>query len=236
MKKILIIADGILAKHFLQRVIENLSSENSYDVITYKNKTIPDKKPENFKFYDFDPTSFEKLYPVLANDYYQIMILVSKKIDAIGTYKNIRTLNKEVQIIMLDRWSLNLDDKRLQSLDSKNILSSRFSDYLPDIPVIAQNVGLGIGEIMEIRVPVGSSFVYRHIASIAQRKWKIAGVYRGNKLLLPLPTLMIHPNDTIYVTPNNMKSLNTGIKEVTPSLSLLGAIFSPIATINYLLK
>jgi polysaccharide export outer membrane protein len=53
---------------------------------------------------------------------------------------------------------------------------------------------------------------------------------------LKVANLMIHPNDTIYVTPNNMKSLNTGIKEVTPSLSLLGAIFSPIATINYLLK
>ncbi len=214
MKKILIIADGILAKHFLERVINSTSNDNSYDVVTYRDKTVPSKKLDNFTFYNFDPTSFQKLSPLLNRDYYQIMIIVSKKMDAMGTYDNIRTVSKEVQVVLLDRWELNIDDNRLEILGSRDVLSSRFVDFLPNMPVIAQNVGLGAGEIMEIRVPIGSSYVYRHLASIVQKKWKISGIYRANSLILPRPTLMIQPNDVLLVIgdPIVLQSVHKSIK------------------------
>lgn len=214
MKKILIIADGILAKHFLERVMDNTSHDNFFDVVSYRGKTVPMKNAENFSFYDFDPTSFEKLSTLLGRDYYQIMIVVSKKIDAVGTYKNIRAVDKEVQIILMDRWELELDDNRIEILGSRDVLSSRFVDFLPDMPVIAQNVGLGAGEIMEIRVPIGSSYVYRHIASIAQKKWRISGIYRANQLILPRPTLMIQPNDVLLTVgdPIVLQSVYKSIK------------------------
>jgi len=49
-----------------------------------------------------------------------------------------------------------------------------------------------------------------------------------------LANLMIYPNDIIYVTPNNIKSLNVGIGEVTPALDLAGKILTPIVSIKYL--
>jgi hypothetical protein len=214
MKKILIIADGILAKHFLERVMNTDISDNLYEVITYREKTLPEKRAENFTFFNFDPTSFEKLYPILNRDYFQIMIITSKKIDATITYQNIRSVNKEIQIVMMDRWDLEYNDSRLVQLSSRNVLSSRFVDYLPNVPVIAQNVGLGAGEIMEIRVPIGSSYVYRHIASIQQKKWKISAIYRANSLILPRPTLMIQPNDVLLTVgdPNVLQSVYRSIK------------------------
>ena len=132
---------------------------------------------------------------------------------------------------MMDRWGLDIDDKRLQRSDSKNILSSRFADYLPDIPVIAQNVGLGEGEVMEIRVPIGSSYVYRHLASIQQKKWRIAGLYRGNKLILPRPTLMIQPNDILLTVgdPNVLGDVYKSIKQE------LGQFPSPFGSSIYCL-
>ena len=199
MKKILIIADGILAKHFLERVMNSASSDNYYDVVTYRDKTLPDKRLDNFVFYNFDPTSHDKLSPLLCRDYYQIMIVVSNKIDALGAYNIIRSQNKGVQVVLLDRWELEIDDHALEILGSRDVLSSRFVDFLPNMPVIAQNVGLGSGEIMEIRVPIGSSYVYRHISSIVQKKWRISGIYRANSLILPRPTLMIQPNDVLLV-------------------------------------
>lgn len=202
MKKILLIADGILAKNFLERVMSNCSNDSIYDVITYREITLPEKKLENFNFYSFDPTSFEKLKPLLLKDYFQIMIIVRTSIDARATWENIRKVNSKVQIVMMDRWNLDIEDSRTVCLKSHDVLSSRFVDYLPDVPVVAQNVGLGIGEIMEIRVPVGSSYVYRHIASIEQSKWKIAAIYRGSRLILPRPTLMIHPNDVLLAIGN----------------------------------
>jgi len=123
MKKILIIADGALAKHFLERVMNKTSSDNLYDVVTYREKTVPSKKLENFTFYNFDPTSFDKISPILNREYYQIMIIVSNKIDAIGTYNNIRKINKEVQIVLLDRWELEFIDSRLELLGSRDVLS-----------------------------------------------------------------------------------------------------------------
>ncbi|MBE0492036.1 MAG: potassium transporter TrkA [Sulfurospirillum sp.] len=214
MKKILIIADGILAKHFLQRVMDTDASDNLYEVISYNDATLPDKKAENFSFFSFDPTSFEKLSPFLYRDYVQVMIVVAEKLDATASYENIRKIKKDIQIMIMDKWNLEYDDTKLMLLKTKNILSSRFADYLPNVPVIAQNVGLGTGEIMEIRVPIGSSYVYRHIASIQQNRWKISAVYRANKLILPRPTLMIQPNDMLLAVgdPVVLQSVYRSIK------------------------
>ncbi|SFV57259.1 Polysaccharide export outer membrane protein [hydrothermal vent metagenome] len=70
---------------------------------------------------------------------------------------------------------------------------------------------------------------------------------RGNKIhtqtvdltgkdSLKIANLMIHPNDTIYVTPNDMKPFNTGISEVAPTVELVGGIVNPITNINNILK
>jgi hypothetical protein len=214
MKKILIIADGIVAKHFLERVINTHSSQSKYFVVYYDSKTIPEKRPENFKFYNFDPTSFIKLSNVLNDDLYQVMIIMSNKIDTNAVYKNIRMTRKDLQVILLDRWDLEIEDRNLFVLNASEILASRFSDYLPDIPVFAQNVGLGSGEIMEIAVPVGSSYVYRHLASIEQKNWRVSAIYRGSEIILPRPTLMVQPNDILLVIgdPNILKSVYKSIK------------------------
>jgi len=58
---------------------------------------------------------------------------------------------------------------------------------------------LGRGEIMEIHVPFGSAYSYRHIGSILQKKWKIVTVYRKQRQILPNSATMIRPNDTLLV-------------------------------------
>jgi len=45
---------------------------------------------------------------------------------------------------------------------------------------------------------------------------------------------MIYPNDVIYVTPNDEKSMNVGIQEVTPAFGLAGKVLSPLANLRYL--
>lgn len=198
MKKILIIADGSVALHFLKRVATYSSmNKNSYSIVYYNNDSIPEHLPENMLPLRFDPTSFSKLSRLNFSDLYQVMIIMNRKDDTLESLKNIRMLHKNIQVVVLDKWNTNFEDPNVLSLNTKDILSSRFSDYLPDVPVIAQNVGFGAGEIMEIRVPIGSSYVYRHLDMIEQINWKIAAIYRGNKLLLPKKNLMIIPNDII---------------------------------------
>lgn len=51
---------------------------------------------------------------------------------------------------------------------------------------------------------------------------------------IKLANLMIYPNDIVYVAPNNVKSINVGIKEAIPALGLIGQITQPIVNIKYL--
>lgn len=72
-------------------------------------------------------------------------------------------------------------------------------EKLPNIPVMAQNIGLKQGEIMEIKIPFGSSYAYRYIGSIEQNEWKIFGLYRNEQLINIKPSLILKPNDIILV-------------------------------------
>jgi hypothetical protein len=72
-------------------------------------------------------------------------------------------------------------------------------EKLPNVPVLAQNIGLKQGEIMEIRIPFGSSYAYRYIGSIEQKQWKIFGLYRNQKMIDIKPSLVLKPNDIILV-------------------------------------
>ena len=119
------------------------------------------------------------------------MIMLKDGFDTVSVYNNLRQISKKTEILMLDLWGLGglEDDSRLTVLDARAVLTARLMDFLPDIPVVADNLGLGKGEIMEVKVPVGSLFMYRHISSITQKKWRIAMIYRGSNFMIAKPCL-----------------------------------------------
>ncbi|NPA60075.1 MAG: potassium transporter TrkA [Epsilonproteobacteria bacterium] len=214
MKKILIISDGSVGEHFIQRVIETYTSENIYYVVQVKPKEYKDINPARFKFYEFDPTSFYKLSNLLKMEFVQVIIAMDHVQDIENTIKNIKLVKKNLRIIVLDRWNIKNEDSSVLLVNTNEILSSRLLDYLPNVPVIAQNVGLGEGEIMEVLVPFGSSFVYRHVGVIEQKNWRIVAIYRNRKLLMPSRRRMIQPNDLLVLVgePAVLKSVYRAIK------------------------
>lgn len=230
MKNILILADGIVAKHFLERVVQNYVADNSYFIVYYDEKIIPKIKTENFRFFKFDPTSFVKLSHLFDEKFSQVVIVMGNKIDTVASYENIRRLDTNISIVIFDRWDLNIDDQNAILLNANEILANRLVDYLPNVPIIAQNVGLGLGEIMEVLVPFGSTYVYRHIGSIEQKNWKIAAIYRNNRLILPDPKLMIWPNDLLLLIgePKVLKHIYRSIKRE------IGQFPIPYGTNSYL--
>ncbi len=214
MKKILIISSGSVGEHFIQRVIETYTSENIYYVVQAKSKEYKDINPARFKFYEFDPTSFYKLSNLLKMEFVQVIIAMDHVQDVENSIKNIKLVKKNLRIIVLDKWNLKNEDSSIILVNTNEILSSRLLDYLPNVPVIAQNVGLGEGEIMEVLVPFGSSFVYRHIGVIEQKNWRIVAIYRNRKLLMPSRRRMIQPNDLLVLVgePAVLKSVYRAIK------------------------
>ena len=214
MKKILIISDGDAGEHFIKRTIDTYTSENIYYVVERKSREYDGANPKRYKFYEFDSTSFYKLANLLKMEFVQVVIAMDHQLDVEHTIKNIRTVKNQLRIIVLNRWNLVNEDPNIVLINSNEILASRLIDYLPNVPVIAQNVGIGEGEIMEVLVPFGSSFVYRHIGVIEQKKWRIVAIYRNRELVMPSRRRMIQPNDLLVLVgdPTVLKSVYRAIK------------------------
>ena len=49
-----------------------------------------------------------------------------------------------------------------------------------------------------------------------------------------MASLMIYPNDIVYVAPNDIKSINVGVNEINPSLQLISNILAPAVAVTYL--
>jgi len=214
MKKILIISDGDAGEHFIKRTIDTYTSENIYYVVERKSKEYAGANPKRYKFYEFDSTSLYKLANLLKMEFVQVVIAMDNQLDVEHTIKNIRSIKIQLRIIVLNRWNLVNEDPNIVFINSNEILASRLIDYLPNVPVIAQNVGIGEGEIMEVLVPFGSSFVYRHIGVIEQKKWRIVAIYRNRELVMPNRRRMIQPNDLLVLVgdPIVLKSVYRAIK------------------------
>lgn len=200
MKKILVILDGIVAKKLMQRIVETNTTENSYDVVYLNDAIVPEQKPSNFTFYKFDPTSESKLAMVLDKDVHtQVLIALNSKDEMLNVIKNIKSRKKNLPMAILDYWGINIKDPYVNVYKGIEVLANGMVERLPNIPVMAQNIGLKQGEIMEIKIPFGSSYAYRYIGSIEQKEWKIFGLYRGEKLINIKPSLILKPNDVILV-------------------------------------
>jgi len=214
MKKILILTDGQTGQRFVERVADTYTSENIYYVVSMNKLDIPNAKPSQFKFYQFDPTSLHKLANLLKMEFMQVIIALKNSLDVEISIKNIRSVKSQLRIIALDYWGLEFDDQNIVGVNTNELLSSRLLDYLPNVPVIAQNVGTGEGEIMEVLVPFGSSFVYRHVGALEQNNWKIVAMYRNQRLILPSPKRMIQPNDLLVLVgePSVLKTVYRAIK------------------------
>ena len=203
MKNILILADGSIAKHFIEWVGRKRVADNKYYVVTYTPNTIPENMAGNISHIEADPTSFSKLRTIMEDVKYSHIFIVMENIDdARYSLKNIRLVDDKVRVILTNQWDddeIGRDEENVTVLHNDEILSAHLYDHLPNIPVVAQNVGLGKGEIMEIHVPFGSTYAFRHVGSILQRKWKIAAIYRDEKQIIPNNATMIRPNDTLLV-------------------------------------
>ena len=214
MKKILIISDSKIGQNFVQRAIDTFAKDNLYYVIQPKAVLFENAPPSRFKFFEFDPTSQYKLSNVLKMEFVQVFIAMKNPMDIQHTIENIRVTKKQLRIIVIDHWAMDLEHYNVVQINTTEILASHLFDYLPNVPVVAQNVGLGEGEIMDVLVPFGSSFVYRHVGVIEQKGWRIVAIYRGGKLILPDERKMIHPNDQLLLVgePSVLNSVYRAIK------------------------
>lgn len=200
MKNVLVILDGHIAKHLLKRMVDLNNNYNQYDIIYTDDAILEDNIPSNFTFYKFDPTSYSKISFVLSKVLYQdALVVLATKEDTIAVIENIRRKYRDLNFNVYDNWDIQLDDKNIQYYRGRDVLSNGLIEFLPNIPVFAQNIGLRQGEIMEIKIPFGSTYAYRYVGSIGQKDWRIVALYRNQQLVTVKASLIIKPNDNIII-------------------------------------
>ena len=202
MKNILILADGLVAEEFVQSINSKRIADNHYTVVIPRDLKLPEKLQAPIETVHIDPTSYSKLRHLFnQNDFTVIFILLDSLEETGESLKNIRRIDEKVRVVMLDRWNgfKKLKQPNTTVVNANEMLSNQLYNLLPSVPVIARNVGLGEGEIMEVLVPFGSTFAYRHVGSIQQIKWRIAAIYRNGKLILPNNATMIRPQDILLL-------------------------------------
>ena len=182
---------------------KNRVAENQYHVTCYKSGTTPPKMGNNITLIDADPTSFSKLGRIMSAAKFSNIFIVMEDIEDVRyVLKNIALIKQKIRIVLVNQWDdqeIGKDHENITIVDSSGLVAAHLYDQLPNVPLVAQNVGLGRGEIMEVHIPFGSSYAFRHIGSIRQNKWKIAALYRDAKQILPTPATMIRPNDTLLI-------------------------------------
>lgn len=204
-KKVILILDGIVAKKFLDVVVQKYFSNNAYIVVSEDSEIVPQNVLSNFDYHRFDPTSEYKLSSVLSSDITDAFVLMDNVEQKHVVYDILRKASRDMRIIVSVK---NEAEEKLFNGDKTvlinevDLISGAFSARLPNVPMIPQDFGLGKGEVMEINIPTGSVFAHRHIGSIQQKNYRIVGIYRQNEFLLSNYSMVIQPADTLLVAGN----------------------------------
>ncbi len=205
MKNVLILANGDIAKHFVKWLGKSRISSNQYYINCSQGKReCLTSSIDNITHIDIDPTSYLRLKTLMEEvEFSSIFIVLDDRLEAKFTYKNVRFIDNKIFVVFVSKWDdLSFDDENLNLLNINEVMASSLYEKLPNVPIIAKNVGLGKGEIMDILIPLGSSFAFRHVGAISHRKWKIVAIYRQDKQIFPTNSTMIQPNDRLIVIGN----------------------------------
>ncbi|HFU76148.1 MAG TPA: potassium transporter TrkA, partial [Arcobacter sp.] len=125
MKKVLILLDGIVAQALLKRLVQLDTSHSMYDIVYMNDKVLCDEKPQNFTFYQFDPTSFSKLKMVMSNSQHsEILLVMSNKHDTLAVVDNIRNIDKKAHINVFNQWSLTFEDEHIHDYNAVDVLAN----------------------------------------------------------------------------------------------------------------
>lgn len=228
MKKTLIIAQGSIAKIFIDTILDKYFTNNIYVVITKDMQFESTQVPSSVEIHCFDYTSSYRLSRVINDDIHNIFLILDNADEIITTYEVIRSLNEKSRIVMSIETQKQTEqmkgDNNLVVLNEELTIANKFIERLPNVPLIPRSFGLGAGEIMEVDVPIGSIFAYRHIGSIQQKRWRIVGIYRQGELLLSSHSLVIQPNDSI-LTVGDPKALNDVYMQIKSDIGQFPAPF-----------
>lgn len=233
MQKIVLIASSGVAKRFLERL--GAADIDSFEFEIALSEVVRNLcPPKNSSIKIIDPTSEIKLKKLSLKEARVIFVVLESREESEFVVKVARAENSGASIVVLDSFGLEsnfIASYKIKTVNSTDLLSNALMSFVPNTPLIASNIGKGWGEIMEVMVPYGSRYAFRHISNIEQKNWKISAIYRNETLILPKQSTMIRPQDELILIgqPNILRDVYKAIK------SEIGHFPQPFGANAYLL-
>ena len=216
MNKILIFAGCYEATILIKKISDNYLNLGEFHII-YEEDEIKNgfNEKENLFFYKINFYAYEVYKNLLHRNLNKIVILVKNKKEAEFILKN--SIDKKVPILFVKFWQ-DFDIPKqinIEIIDIPELLTNKVIDFLPGVPLFARDIGLGIGEILEVEVPPHSPFVYSHPEKLNTNEARVVAIYRNNELRMINKNTLILPNDKLLLIgkPDALKDLFNKIKK-----------------------
>ena len=216
MNKILIFAGCQEVTILIKKISNNYLNLGEFHII-YEDDEIKNgfNEKENLFFYKINFFAYELYKNILHRDFNKIIILVKNKKEAEFILKN--CIDKKIPILFVKFWQEFEIPKRnnIEIINIPELLTNKIIDFLPGVPLFARDIGLGIGEILEVEVPPHSPFVYSQPEKLNTNEAKVVAIYRNNELRIINKNTLILPNDKLLLIgkPDALKDLFNKIKK-----------------------
>jgi len=215
LNKILIFAGAQESKLLIQKISEQYLNLGEFHII-YEDDEIKNgfEEKENLFFYKINFYAFELYKQLLRKDFNKIIVFIKNKKEAQFVLKKIKYY--KTPILFIKFWlEFEIPDiNNIEIIDIPEIITNKVIDFLPNVPLYARDIGLGIGEIMEVEVPPHSPFAYKQTSIFNRYGVKVAAIYRNNELKLVNKDTLILPNDKLILIghPQRLKEIFNQIK------------------------
>lgn len=85
---------------------------------------------------------------------------------------------------------------------------------LPGVAITTSEVGLGHGEVVQVRVMAGALVVGKRVVDIATREFLIAAIYRGGRLIVPHGDTVVLADDQVLLVgdPDTVRAVAEGFR------------------------
>jgi hypothetical protein len=110
-------------------------------------------------------------------------------------------------------------EQRITAVDAARLVADQLERSLEHSgALLPTGIGLGRGELLEIRLLPTSPILDRRLASLAPQRWRVAAVFRGDELIVPTGETRLQADDRVLLVgdPQELAGVAAHLRLGTP--------------------
>jgi Trk K+ transport system NAD-binding subunit/nucleotide-binding universal stress UspA family protein len=115
--------------------------------------------------------------------------------------------------------AIRFSDERITALDSAQLLADQVERALKHSgAIMPSRIGLGLGELVQIRLLATSPILHRPLKNLAPHRWRVAAVFRAESLIVPTGETSLQEDDRVLLVgdPDILATVSEYLRLGTP--------------------